>query len=151
MQIYPETTIKKESRMLRAKDIMTSDIVSTQKNTPVYQAVNLMLEHGITGIPVVDENDGLLGILTEKDVLRLHNAPDFGQDHTVEDYMTQPAVFFDEEEDLVDICNCLIEQPFRRVPVTSKGKLVGIISRRDIIKCIVQLNAHSEKITEQPA
>ena len=135
--------------MLRAKDIMTSNIVSTQKDVPVYQAVNQMLENGITGIPVVDENGGLLGILTEKDVLKLHEAPDYGKGQTVEDYMTQPAVFFDEDENLVDICNCLIEHPFRRVPVTSTGKLVGIISRRDIIKCIVQLSGQSEQVTEQ--
>ena len=135
--------------MLRAKDIMTSNIVSILKDIPVYQAVNLMLEHIITGIPVVDEDGVLLGILTEKDVLKLHDAPDYGQGQTVEDYMTQPAVFFDEDEDLVDICNCLIEQPFRRVPVTSQGKLVGIISRRDIIKCIVELSGQNKQIAEQ--
>ena len=134
--------------MLSAKDIMTSNLISTQKEIPVYQAVNLMLEHGITGLPVVDETGDLLGILTEKDVLKLRDAPDYGQGQTVEDYMTQPAVFFDEDENLVEICNCLIEQPFRRVPVTSHGKLVGIISRRDIMKCIVELSGQTEEVAE---
>jgi signal-transduction protein with cAMP-binding, CBS, and nucleotidyltransferase domain len=53
--------------------------------------------------------------------------------------MTQPAIHFEEEELLLDVCYCLRDNPIRRVPVTSNGKVVGIISRSDIIKCIIQL------------
>jgi CBS domain-containing protein len=126
--------------MLKAKDIMTEDVICTSRTTPIYEAVKTMLEYGITGIPVVENNKILVGILTEKDVMQLHNAPDFGRGQTVDDYMTQPAVSFDEDESLVDICSCLIDYPFRRVPVTSNRKVVGIVSRRDIIKCIVALS-----------
>jgi CBS domain-containing protein len=57
--------------------------------------------------------------------------------------MTHPAVFFDENESLLDICDCLSDNYFRRVPVTSKGKLVGVVSRRDIIKEILKTRSES--------
>ena len=60
------------------------------------------------------------------------------REKTVDDFMTQPAIHFDENESLLDICNFLAKNIFRKVPITSKGKLVGIISRRDIIANIVK-------------
>ena len=62
---------------------------------------------------------------------------------TVGDYMTQPAVFFEAEESLSDMCKCLAANYFRRVPITSKGKLVGVVSRGDIIKRILQTRHQS--------
>ncbi|GAF92351.1 unnamed protein product, partial [marine sediment metagenome] len=64
--------------------------------------------------------------------------PEFalGKKKTVEDFMTRPAVYFDEDESLEDICKCLLEVTFRRVPVTKEGKVVGIVSRPDVLKCI---------------
>jgi len=53
--------------------------------------------------------------------------------------MTQPAIHFEEDERLLDVCYCLRDNSIRRVPVTSNGKVVGVISRSDIIKCILQL------------
>jgi CBS domain-containing protein len=56
----------------------------------------------------------------------------------VEDYMTEPAVNFDEDERLYDIWRCLLDVTFRRVPVTSKGKVVGIVSRPDVLKFVIE-------------
>lgn len=81
----------------------------------------------------------LVGILTEKDVLRLFYASKDVENKTVNDFMTQPAVHFDENEGLPDVCDCLMNNPFRRVPVTSKGKVVGIVSRPDILEYILQI------------
>ena len=125
--------------MLQAKDIMTKDVISVKRETPIYKAVELMVEKNITGIPVVEDEMTLVGILSEKDVLRLFYKKGNEAGKTVDDFMTQPAIFFNEDESLLDVCNCLINNPFRRVPVTSKGKLVGIISRKDIIcECILR-------------
>ncbi|HUW20845.1 MAG TPA: CBS domain-containing protein [Sedimentisphaerales bacterium] len=129
--------------MLTAKDIMTKDVAYTKKDAPIYKAVKLLIDNEITGIPVVQDDMTLVGILTEKDVLRLYRAPAYGRGKTVDDFMTQPAVHFDQNESLDDICNCLIDYTFRSVLVTSKGKLVGIISRPDIIKCIMELAGES--------
>jgi len=125
--------------MLKAKDIMTENVVSVKKDTPIYEALELLVKYNITGIPVVREDMILVGVLSEKDVLRLFYAHEDEEEGTVNDFMTQPAVHFDEKESLLDICDCLTNNYFRRVPVTSEGKLVGIISRKDIIDYILQL------------
>lgn len=125
--------------MLKAKDIMTENVVSVKKDTPIYEALELLAKYNITGIPVVREDRILVGVLSEKDVLRLFYAHEDEEEGTVNDFMTQPAVHFDEKESLLDICDCLTNNYFRRVPVTSEGKLVGIISRKDIIDYILQL------------
>ena len=81
----------------------------------------------------------LIGILSEQDVLRLFHTFDDEKDRTVNDFMTQPAIHFEEDERLLDVCYCLRDNSIRRVPVTRDGKVVGVISRSDIIKCIIQL------------
>lgn len=121
--------------MPKTKDIMTRNVISVKKETPIYEAVSLIAKNNITGVPVVEDDMPLVGILSEKDVLRLfYSSKKAGEDKTVSDFMTQPVVSFNENESLLDVCDCLMNNHFRRVPVvSSKGKLVGIVSRRDII------------------
>ncbi len=125
--------------MLEAKDIMTKKVVCINKDLPVVDAIRLMAGNNITGIPVVEDDMTLLGILSEQDVLRLFHTYEDEKDRTVNDFMTQPAVHFEEEELLLDVCYCLRDNNIRRVPVTSNGKVVGVISRSDILKCILKL------------
>jgi CBS domain-containing protein len=125
--------------MLEAKDIMTMNVVCIKKNIPVVDAIRLMSKNNITGIPVVEDDMTLVGILSEQDVLRLFHTYEDEKNRTVNDFMTQPAIHFEEEERLLDVCYCLRDNSIRRVPVTSDGKVVGVISRSDILKCILQL------------
>jgi CBS domain-containing protein len=125
--------------MLKAKDIMTRNIICIKRNIPVVDAIRLMSQKNITGIPVVEDDMTLVGILSEQDVLRLFHTYEDEKDRTVNDFMTQPAVHFEQEERLLDVCYCLRDNSIRRVPITSNGKVVGVISRSDILKCILQL------------
>ncbi len=125
--------------MLTAKDFMTREVVIVRPGTPVEEAFELMLAHMISGIPVVDMDMTLLGIITEKDLLKLFYEPQNIKGRKVEEYMTQPAVHFDENESIEDICKCLHDVSFRRVPVTREEKVVGIISRPDILKYLLSL------------
>ncbi len=118
---------------LKAKDIMTKNVISLTKDSPIVQAIELISNNNITGIPIVEDDMSLVGILSEKDVLSLLYTPE-DEDKTVNDFMTQPPVFFDENESLLDVCECLINNYFRRIPVVSEGKLVGIITRSDIVR-----------------
>ena len=124
--------------MLEAKDIMTNNVVCIQKNISIVDAVRLMSKYNITGIPVVEEDMTLIGILSEQDVLRLFHTYQDEKDKTVNDFMTQPAIHFETTERLLDVCYCLRDNSIRRVPVTSNGKVVGVISRSDILRCILQ-------------
>jgi len=129
--------------MLKAKDIMTEEVISVKKDTAIFEAVELLAKNSVTGIPVVEDDMTLVGILTEKDILRLFYALKDAENKTVSDFMTQPAVHFNENESLLDICDCLMNNPFRRVPVTSKGKVIGIISRQDFVEYILRLRRES--------
>ena len=82
--------------MLKAKDIMTGEVISLKKDAPIFEAVELLAKNSITGIPVVEDDMTLVGILTEKDVLRLFYASKDMENKTVNDFMTPPAVHFSD-------------------------------------------------------
>jgi CBS domain-containing protein len=124
--------------MTSLRKIMTRDVVTVRRTTDIYDAIRMMSDGNITGLPVVDEDDKLVGILTAKDVMRrLLNTR--GTEGKVQDCMTTDVISFNENDNLLDVINTLVENKFRKVPIESEGKLVGIISRRDIISYIFSL------------
>ena len=124
--------------MIKARDIMTTDVITVSKNTSTFEAMKLMVKNNITGLPVVSDDMRLLGIVSEKDMLKLLYSPQ-SEPQSVAECMTSDVVSFDENEELTDVCECLIKNNFMRVPILSVGKLAGIISRRDIIKFILKV------------
>ena len=123
--------------MTEVKNFMTKKVTCIKKHTPIQDVIRLMSEKRITGLPVVEDDMTLLGIISEQDVLRLLHTFDEEKDKIANDFMTQPAIHFEENESLMDVCQCLKDNSIRRVPVTSKGRVVGVISRSDILKCIL--------------
>ena len=125
--------------MLKVKDVMTKDVVSVKKDTPIYEAMEILRKNDITGMPVIEDDMTLVGVITEKDVLRLFYAGEEEKNETVGFFMTRPAVSYRENENLRSVCDFMMINYFRRVPVVSEqGKLVGIISRPDIIDYILE-------------
>jgi len=125
--------------MLKIKDVMTKSVISVKRETPIYEAMEIMRKKDITGMPVVEDDMTLVGVITEKDVLRLFYAEEDEKNETVGFFMTRPAVSYRENENLRSVCDFMMINYFRRVPVVSKqGKLVGIISRPDIIDYILE-------------
>ena len=125
--------------MLQTKDIMTKGAVCVRKYTPVSEVIQVLVNNGITGVPVIEEDMSLVGILSEQDVLRLIHTYKQERNRTADEFMTQPAISFDENEYLLDICYRLRDSSIRRVPITSNGKVIGIVSRADIIRYILHL------------
>ena len=135
--------------MLKVKDVMTKDVISVKKDTPIYEAMEIMRKKDITGMPVIEDDMTLVGVITEKDVLRLFYANEEEKNETVGFFMTRPAVSYRENENLRSVCDFMMINYFRRVPVVSKqGKLVGIISRPDIIDYI--LEQRQQNVEEHP-
>ena len=125
--------------MLKVQDVMTKDVISVTQDTPIDQAMVIMRENNITGMHVVDDDMTLVGVITEKDVLRLFYADEEEKNKTVGFFMTRPAVSYRGKESLESVCAFMMVNYFRRVPVVSKkGKLIGIISRPDIIDYILK-------------
>jgi len=125
--------------MFKAKDIMIRPVVTVQPDMPIYDAIRLLTNRNITGLPVVDEELKLVGILSEKDVLKTLYDTDDSPELTVADFMSTETITFDENINIIELCDCLIGNSFRRVPITKDGKLEGIASRRDIIRTILQI------------
>ena len=127
--------------MSEISDIMSTNVVAVDPDSTILMATNVLTKHDITGLPVVDRKKRLLGIVSEKDLLRLayglktHTYASDDSPKTVKDVMTKEVVVFDEEDRLSDVIKCLMDGDFRRVPILSGGKLVGIISRRDLLAC----------------
>jgi CBS domain-containing protein len=123
--------------MYETKEIMSPNVVTVGPHTPLREVVAKLVENDVTGLPVVNEDGTLLGIITEKNVLGLLSDPQTA-DGVARDYMTTDVVAFDQDDDLIAVCESLVSSHFRRVPILSEGRLVGIISRRDIIKYILE-------------
>jgi CBS domain-containing protein len=125
--------------MIKVKDIMTKNVLSVKRETPIYEAVETLLKNEITGMPVIEADMTLSGVITEKDCLKLFYANEDEKNKTVEYFMTRPAVYYKENDSLQTICDFMMINYFRRVPVISKeGIVVGIISRPDVLKYILQ-------------
>jgi CBS domain-containing protein len=130
--------------MLTAKDVMNRDVIAVKKNTSILRAMELMLEKRISGMPVVEDDMTLVGVITEMDVVNLayniiYEAGNL-ENKKVRHFMTDRVVSFDKDDNLFDVCDFLAKNLFRRVPITSAGKVVGIISVPDIIKYILQIS-----------
>ena len=121
--------------MLKAKDMMNKDIISVKRTTSLLEALKILVENNITGLPVVrdDASSSLVGIVCEKDFLRLIYGVHNVESETVDSIMTPDPQCIDEGATVREVCDCMRSNTFRRVPVVSKGRLVGIVSRRDIV------------------
>jgi CBS domain-containing protein len=123
--------------MYEIREIMSTDVIRVRRNTPVHEVIELLAANDVTGVPVVNDDGTLAGIVTEKDIMGLL-ADGHGVSGQAQDYMTHEVVSFDEDDDIIAVCECLVANRFRRVPILRQGKLVGIISRRDLIKYILE-------------
>ena len=120
-----------EITLFTADDIMTSDVIAVHPDTTVEQAINLFGKYGISGLPVVDVENHLLGMITEYDLLRSIRTLEMRG--FVADFMTREVITVEHQASLVDIVNTLLSSRIRRVPVVNDGKLVGVVSRRDLL------------------
>lgn len=143
----------------RAKDIMVREVVTVSPQTTVRTAAHLLGRHNISGMPVVDADRRVLGILSEKDLLVVgmpklaeffgaqgfHATSDtivdrlLGQeDILVGDIMNSDIVCVDENASVTEVAQLLVARNIRRAPVVRDGKLVGIVSRANILRDVIR-------------
>jgi len=120
---------------------MTTDLITFNPETDIIQAIDSMIEHQISGAPVLNENKELVGMISEKDCITViidsvyHNQPiTTGK---VSKYMTTNIKTVSVEADVVDVASEFLKKNYKRFPVIDeKGRLVGQISRRDILRAV---------------
>ena len=119
-------------RTITARDVMSRDLVTVPPSASFEELVKVLAAHRISGVPVVDEDGNLVGIATEADVLARSGT-------TVADIMTRKVLSVTEDTPIEDIGGILTRQRIRRVPVVKGEKVVGIVSREDVIRAMASL------------
>ncbi|MHC4431143.1 MAG: CBS domain-containing protein [Planctomycetota bacterium] len=136
-QAVPERSTGPRRGSALARDIMKCGLLTVRRQTPIYEAMDMLATRNITGLPVVDDCMNLVGIISEKDMLKLICDPNARAGDT-EEFMTEKVVSFNHDDSLYDVCDCLVNNSFRRVPILNQGKVVGIISRADVMLHILK-------------
>ena len=121
--------------MFKAKNIMTTDVVTVKLDDTIDQAISLLVEHQISGLPVLDNAGNLVGIITEFDLLELICDSRAEKDKVCH-YMATDVCSVGEDDNWVDVADTFRSNRIRRLPVTRDGKLVGIIARHDLMHAI---------------
>jgi CBS domain-containing protein len=128
--------------MLTARDIMTENVVTIQPACSVRSAIELLLREQISGLPVLDENERLVGIVTEFALLATAYDERITSDH-VSQYMTTNVLTVDVNDPVRKVADLFIVHRVRRVPVMDNGRIVGLISRRDVLKAVYEAKSAS--------
>ena len=154
---------------MKAEDVMTRDVISIAPDATVLQAARLMLQHHISGLPVVDKDGKLVGVLSEGDFLRRQEtrtehkrsrwleflmgpgrmAAEYSHSHgsKVSEVMTDDVHTVDELTALEDIVDLMELKRIKRVPVVCGGQLVGIVTRSNLMHAMVSM----ARVAEPPA
>ncbi len=144
---------------MQAKDVMTTPVVTVKPETTISEIARLLLERGISAVPVVDENERLLGIVSEGDLMRRpesgtqrrpswwlalfsdsrEEAREYVKSHGLHarDVMTRDVITVGEDASLQQIAALLEKHRIKRVPVVRDGKVVGIVSRANLLQALV--------------
>jgi len=129
--------------MFKASDVGKKMVITTRPDTPIYDAIRLMANRNLTALPVVDAELSLLGVLSERDVLRLLYETVDRADQTVADYMSNRVPSLDVDASLIDLCDQLIESGSRVIPLTQDGRLAAVANRSDLIQGILRVKGQA--------
>jgi CBS domain-containing protein len=123
---------------LRVRDYMTTKILTVTPQTEITQVVQLMIDRDISGVLVVDARGVLIGIVTERDCIGVAAAAGYYDDWggPVGDFMSTAVETVAPDDNLADIATRMTSSPHRRFPVIEQGRLVGLISRRDVLRAM---------------
>jgi len=143
------------ARSIPVGDVMTRDAIAIRTHADIHEAARLLSEHRISGLPVVDEESVVLGVVTEADILSMTGMekehtfkdilrhllgeplPERKRGNNVGEIMSSPAITTRPDADIRDVARILDEKRIKRLPVVDEGnRLVGVISRADIVRAM---------------
>lgn len=152
-------------RIMLARDVMTTEVITVHQEEKLKEVARILMDNKISGLPVVDDAHHVVGIISEKDmvvtagqlqipfyitlfdgIIFLENPKKFQEKlkrftaSKVKEVMSTEVIFVEEDTPLDDVINILQKHKINRLPVLRNDKLVGIISRNDILKAMVQNN-----------
>ena len=140
---------KGSSENIKVSDYMSTNLVTFRPDQSVIQVMNMLIKKKISGGPVVNEKNELIGIISEGDCMkqisnsRYYNQP--MEDIKVEEHMATEVETIDGEMNVFDAADKFLSSRRRRFPIVQEGKLVGLISQKDILKAALELKGNSWK------
>lgn len=149
---------------MKIGEIMTPDVIAVGPETPIHHAAQLMADHGVSGLPVVDDHGSVVGIVSEGDLILRQKTPgrtswwrvffddaeqlarEYQKAHgtTVAEVMTRAVISVSPDLPMASAALILDQHRIRRLPVVSHGRLVGIVSRGDLVKALATAPAREE-------
>lgn len=134
---------------MRTKDIMTTPVVTVGPERPPKDVAELLVERGISAVPVIDENERLVGIVSEADLVVLETVPGPTSrilplrprrkvPTTVAEVMTREVITLPGSADAAEAARLLLDHDVRRIPIVEEGRVVGIVSRRDLLRVLAR-------------
>ncbi|MCD6291467.1 MAG: CBS domain-containing protein [Anaerolineae bacterium] len=155
---------------MKVQDIMSRDVKTVSPDTPVQEIIRMFRDYAVSGLPVVDEDGKLVGIVTEMDLIRRHARPHapiyfpildaripLGRESeyretirrilatTARELMTSPVQTVLPNMDVIDLATLMVERGINPVPVVENGQLIGIVSRTDLLRVIEEFEAPDEE------
>lgn len=127
----------------KIKQFMDQVVPVLKPGMRVTEAVDFLLRHRVTGAPVVDRKGKIIGVITETDLLKIISEGVGGEpptDAKVADFMTTEVVTVGPETDIYFVAGVFLANRFRRLPVVDNGKLVGAITRFDMLRVIQSMS-----------
>ena len=123
---------------------MSASLVTFAPDMDVMNAIDILVNHRISGAPVVDERGNLVGLLSEKDCMKVAVQAGYYEElgGRVADYMTHEVITVEAESSVLEVAKLFMESGPRRYPVVEDNRLVGQISRRDVLKALIDMNSH---------
>ena len=138
-----------ENTPIKVKDYMTTNLITFKPEQSVEEVINSLIKNRISGGPVVNNNNELIGIISEGDCIkqisesRYYNMP--LDNSTIEKHMVTNVETIDGNMNIFDAANKFLVSKRRRFPILENGRLVGQISQKDILKAALKLKGHTWK------
>jgi CBS domain-containing protein len=123
---------------IRVKDYMARRLTTLEPDTEILHAVHTLIRNDIAAAPVIDKDGALIGILTEKDCMRVVLNACYHSEYggTVEDFMSTEVEVMSPEDSITDAARRFLDKRYHRYPVLDNNRLVGQISRRDVLRAL---------------
>ena len=143
-----DTTQGKEEAHILVADYMTKKLITFKAEDPLYHVINQLIAHKISGGPVVNDKNELIGIISETDCIKhiseskYYNMPP-DTNNTVGKYMVTDVDTIDKNMNIFDAAFKFISSRRRRFPVVENGKLIGQLSQKDVLKAALQMKGQT--------
>lgn len=125
-------------RSISVRDYMSANLVTFTPNMDVLDAIHLLLENDISGAPVIDKLGNIVGFLSEKDCIKVALTASYHEEWggKVSEFMVRDVQTVDVDTNMVTVAEMFMKTPYRRFPVMEGNRLVGQISRRNVLKAL---------------